>query len=84
MVTIVGTFPLNFLCALAGGPISLIKSYKDIFSPTIIGLWQFWRLFPSPHFLSENKRIISCTVVNLFKKTLVIVGFVTYFVTFFA
>lgn len=35
-VTIIGTFPLNLLCVIAGKQLSTIKSFKDIFSPTII------------------------------------------------
>lgn len=35
-VTILGTFPLNFLCVMAGRELSTITSFKDIFSPTIL------------------------------------------------
>lgn len=37
-VTIVGTFPLNFLCVYAGRQLSSINSFNQIFSPTIIAL----------------------------------------------
>ncbi len=35
-VTVVGTFPLNFLCVMAGKELGSIRSFNDIFSPTIL------------------------------------------------
>lgn len=37
-VTIIGTLPLNFLCAYTGKELSSIRSFSDIFTPTIITL----------------------------------------------
>ncbi len=55
-VTIVGTFPLNFLCALAGRQLSLMRSYKDIFSPTIITLLAILALISlAPFFIEKIK-----------------------------
>lgn len=35
-ITVAGTLPLNVLCAMAGRELSMVSSYKDIFSPTIM------------------------------------------------
>lgn len=58
-VTIVGTFPLNFLCVYAGRQLNSIHSLNDIFSPTIIALFCLLALAAcAPLFLKKIKGVL--------------------------
>lgn len=58
-ITLIGTFPFNVLCVIAGQQLSTITSFKDIFSPTILVLLGILILFAClPLFIKKIKGLL--------------------------